>query len=214
MELIEKQSNDTVYLHINRFANEYDNFLTIGYFEKLKQTNIGKEFLFLGNDKYNENNLRDLASGSFRYDIPAGAKLKCIDYLFPDSTNNHIITIFNHPDYGKLFVFFHHGGWNKLVTREDYDASNSKSKQLVKKYGRKDAERIRDGFVAIGFTKQMCLESWGEPDKINITKSNNGSGADWGTKRKFGTIEEWIYSGTFSNGYLYFENGVLTRMQN
>lgn len=60
------------------------------------------------------------------------------------------------------------------------------------------AMRKRDG-VAIGMSKQEVVDSnWGRPRKINRTT------------RSSGTKEQWVYDG----GYLYFENDVLTAIQN
>lgn len=58
-----------------------------------------------------------------------------------------------------------------------------------------------EGKVRIGWSKQMCRESWGEPDDINRTTGS------WGTH------EQWVY-GEYDCDYLYFENGVLTSIQN
>lgn len=48
-------------------------------------------------------------------------------------------------------------------------------------------------------TKEMCRESWGEPEDINKTTSS------------YGTHEQWVYG---YGSYLYFENGKLTTIQN
>ncbi|MEI8273408.1 MAG: hypothetical protein WCG08_12365 [Paludibacter sp.] len=53
--------------------------------------------------------------------------------------------------------------------------------------------------VRIGMTKQQCRLSWGEPESIN---KSSGS---WGVH------EQWVYG---SNSYLYFQNGVLSSIQN
>lgn len=61
----------------------------------------------------------------------------------------------------------------------------------------KKERRSRD--VLIGMYKEEVLESnWGRPGKINTTITARG------------TSEQWVYRG----GYLYFENGVLTAIQN
>jgi hypothetical protein len=60
------------------------------------------------------------------------------------------------------------------------------------------AEKRKKG-VSIGMSKDDVLaSSWGKPRKIN------SSHYAWGTH------EQWVYDG----GYLYFENGVLTSIQN
>ena len=53
--------------------------------------------------------------------------------------------------------------------------------------------------VSIGMTTQQVLESsWGEPEGINKTTT------------KYGTSEQWVYG----DNYLYFEDGILTSIQN
>ncbi|KLU63312.1 hypothetical protein CEB3_c02920 [Peptococcaceae bacterium CEB3] len=54
--------------------------------------------------------------------------------------------------------------------------------------------------VRIGMTEQQVLDSmWGKPEEVNRTIS------------QYGTDEQWVYGG---NNYLYFENGILTSIQN
>lgn len=67
-----------------------------------------------------------------------------------------------------------------------------------KKYGNSTALDICQGYVKIGWDKEKCRLSWGEPRDIN---KSIGS---WGVH------EQWCYSGS----YLYFENGRLTSIQN
>lgn len=63
----------------------------------------------------------------------------------------------------------------------------------------KDAIAAKRKGVSIGMTKEeVTASSWGRPQKINQT---HGS---------FGTHEQWVYRG----GYLYFENGTLSAVQN
>ena len=52
--------------------------------------------------------------------------------------------------------------------------------------------------VQIGWKEELCIESWGKPLKINRTTSASG------------VHEQWVYIG----GYLYFDNGILTSIQN
>lgn len=69
---------------------------------------------------------------------------------------------------------------------------------LIKKYGKKNALLILDNKVQIGFTKQMCIEAWGEPYDINRTITS------WGVH------EQWVYG---LDCYLYFEGNILTAIQ-
>lgn len=69
---------------------------------------------------------------------------------------------------------------------------NAKSERAQK------AQKKREG-VTIGMSQQQVLDSaWGRPNKVNRTI------------RASGTHEQWVYGG----GYLYFEDGVLTAIQN
>ena len=64
------------------------------------------------------------------------------------------------------------------------------SKSYESRFGKKNWFKILDGLVVVGFTEEMVLLSWGDPEDIN--------------KASYG--EQWIYDGQ----YLYFKNGKLT----
>lgn len=75
------------------------------------------------------------------------------------------------------------------VTPEKIKEQEIKEKAVKKSQG-----------VRIGMTKQEVLDSsWGKPTKINKTTGS------------YGVHEQWVYGG---GNYLYFENGVLTTIQN
>ena len=63
-----------------------------------------------------------------------------------------------------------------------------------------EKKRRRSEGVRIGMSKEDVLaSSWGRPESINTTTTVRGS------------REQWVYGG---RSYLYFENGVLTAIQN
>ncbi len=71
--------------------------------------------------------------------------------------------------------------------------------KLIRQYGKANAELILNKQIRLGFTKQMCIESWGNPEDINRTITY------------YGTHEQWVYGlGT----YIYFEGDKLTTIQN
>ncbi len=78
----------------------------------------------------------------------------------------------------------------------DYD--RTKFRKAAVKWGAATAKDIVEGYVKIGWSKEKCRMSWGEPQDINT------SIGVWGRH------EQWCYS----NSYLYFENGKLTSIQN
>lgn len=108
----------------------------------------------------------------------------------------------------------------KFIPPELKTSVNALYKTAVKKekyYSQKDDEQVRkvtEEFnreekidhttknpktVSIGMTQEEVLtEGWGRPIDINRTITANG------------TIEQWVYDG---DKYLYFENGILTAIQ-
>lgn len=81
---------------------------------------------------------------------------------------------------------------------EEKEEKEYKAK-IIKRFGLSNAKLIMDGRVKIGFTKDMCIESWGEPDMINTTITR--------TKR----WEQWVYG---YNTFLYFDGNRLVVIQN
>lgn len=74
-------------------------------------------------------------------------------------------------------------------------------KRVMEKYGcsKEDAEQILGHSVRRGMTAELCRASWGRPTKINRTIGS------------YGVHEQWCYGG---HNYLYFEDGILTTIQN
>lgn len=90
----------------------------------------------------------------------------------------------------------------------DYPDVAAKNEQFAKrqiaaaerKEQEADRKQKRSQGVRLGMTKEDVLaSSWGRPEKINTTTN------------VYGTHEQWVYGG---GNYLYFENGVLTSIQN
>lgn len=88
---------------------------------------------------------------------------------------------------------------DKLAKEREQAAKDAKYQQeLISKYGQENASLILNGKVKIGMTKEMCIASWGEPEKINTTTIGNIMD------------EQWVYD---IGKYLYMKNGVLTAIQ-
>lgn len=72
-------------------------------------------------------------------------------------------------------------------------------KDMIAKYGEEIGNVIIEGRVRLGMTAEMCRASWGRPESINRTSVE-------------GLVsEQWVYGG---GNYLYFDNGILTSIQN
>jgi hypothetical protein len=74
------------------------------------------------------------------------------------------------------------------------------SKQIDKRTESEEKRKKKSAGVHIGMTRQDVLDSmWGRPRSINKTRT------------AYGVHEQWCYDG---NNFLYFENGILTAIQN
>ena len=92
----------------------------------------------------------------------------------------------------------------RMRLKAEKEAEEARQKEarlqyLTKKYGASAAKDMMAGLVRLGWNAERCRESWGVPDHINRT-----SGV-WGIR------EQWVYG---DSNYLYFDNGVLTSIQN
>jgi hypothetical protein len=58
------------------------------------------------------------------------------------------------------------------------------------------------GSVFVGMTAEQARAGWGAPSDINRTTNS------------YGTREQWVYGRYGGRGYLYFDDGVLTTIQN
>lgn len=85
----------------------------------------------------------------------------------------------------------------RFVAQAKLNEENRK-KQLIEKYGTEKAKLIIARKVYIGMTASEAKDSWGNPYDINRTITINK------------TREQWVYG---NRKYLYFENGVLTTIQ-
>ncbi len=76
--------------------------------------------------------------------------------------------------------------------------SKEKFRTATKKWGAKIAKDICEGVVRLGWDRDKCRMSWGDPLDINTSIGS------WGRH------EQWCYR----SSYLYFENDKLTSIQN
>jgi len=93
------------------------------------------------------------------------------------------------------------GKYIKLNEESKAKASEEFKTQLFNENGilTPKQEEAKSKGATVGMTKQECLDSsWGNPEDINKTTTASG------------VSEQWVYS---SNRYLYFEDGILTTIQ-
>jgi len=211
LKLQETESGDIAYLRFDsQYGTEFMYFKTVGYIIKLKNNNVGKDFIVISDkqflnkgEKYLEKKgLRSATNGRVMEEIPKGTLLKCVDFTLLEDEDDRMVYVFDSDKYGKMYIPYYESydfiqGYEEFK-KEEADAAKRK-KSLISKYGKVNAQTILNGEVKIGFTKAMCREAWGEPDNINTTSN------------RYGTSEQWVYR---DGSYLYFKNGKLTSIQN
>lgn len=86
---------------------------------------------------------------------------------------------------------------------KDAKEAEAQAKQEAKALAEAKAKAKTEG-VTIGMTEQQVLDSmWGKPDQINKTVT------------AYSTSEQWVYGMNSSKmNFLYFDNGILTSIQN
>lgn len=97
-----------------------------------------------------------------------------------------------------------------------YNSEMRKRRQIAidnhPEWPEKNKQEILGGFISIGMTEEQVKASWGKPDKINRTITSSGKQEQWiyGYREGFGGgTMYWL-----PKEYIYFENGILTSIQN
>lgn len=169
-----------------RMESETAGFITLGYYEKMKQLFVGKEFYSLGSTG------RPKVDSKETIQPPHKTKFKCIDIAVNIGESEPPFAVLENSQYGKIKGQIIKGqGLHMFVSIPAYNA-------YIKKYGTKFGSLVAEGDVTIGMNKKMVKDAWGLPDHINTTTGS------------YGTHEQWVYG----NSYLYFKNGIVTSKQN
>ncbi|MDR0658815.1 MAG: hypothetical protein LBG18_07795 [Mediterranea sp.] len=223
LQLIETDTQDTVYCR-SYLSSDIEPFLTVGYFEKLQTKILGKRFVYMKQGN-NPNSIRNIDDRKPRTDIPEGIIFEATDVVIDElykeydehsymSPTSPLIVLLSNVEHGKGFIshkeiedsFLENGIFSSIrnfISHEEHERKLSEEKErkdlILKKFGATKGKLILEGKVRIGFTAEMCRYSWGEPRGINRTTGS------------YGVHEQWVYG---SSSYLYFENGILTTIQN
>lgn len=202
-------------------------WVCLGHYEKLKSLYVGKEFVYVRRynapsprkvetDKAN----LDIKEGSLWKCVDVQVRTNSSGIRNIGDKRSPIVLVIDNPEYGKHFCYYEDERADpkfKLTTvilkgekplvcgvlqpKADYDKAQvlkqKKKAELTRKYGAKNAKDIMDGIIRTGMTKEMCRESWGNPDKINRTITS------------YGTSEQWVYG----DSYVYFEGNRLSAIQ-
>jgi len=235
---LKKDNNlDTLYWNVSAVdlseTNQYSNtkipFCLVPYFEKQRNLYLNQNLVLKYNNRTNLKleNLVDVNTGII-LNIKYGEVWTCSDVCFIDSKDSYYLSGFYFlrngerevkielgssliSDYFLLEREFKKQELEKLKKEEEKKREElelEKKEQLAKikfrnnciaKWGPKTGCYIAESKVVLGMNKEMCTASWGTPIDINRTIV---SGL---------TSEQWVYGWST---YLYFNNGVLSVIQN
>lgn len=181
LELKEKETGDRSYF---KYKSQYEDgtffpFIVVEFFEKQKKMLVGQNYVFANKLL---DGATDIETGKPITNTPS-QKWKCIDLTIEEKFFKLAMVIKN--PLGEKVTVSHETVFNKYRKGDAYKFADAET--YKRKFGESNWLEILDGKVAIGFTEEMVLLSWGKPEKIN--------------RASYG--DQWVYEGS----YLYFENG-------
>ncbi len=189
LKLQEKESKDILYYE---YDTEYESsfpFIVVSFFQKQKELLLGQKFLFA--DKVLETST-DITTGKV-ITTQTGQVWTVLDLTIEEKYYSLSFIIQNELKEKTTISYASAlGQWSEGRTYTLESAA-----RFTKKFGKENFDRILQGKVKIGMTKEMCKLSWGTPKDINETISVGNKS------------EQWVYS----ENYLYFDNGILTTIQ-
>ena len=227
---LRNESNQDILYWIVKQARFIGNpFFLVPYFEKQRKMYLNQNLVLRYSDRTNTKlqNLIDVNTGA-TINIKYGEVWTCSDISFVDSKDSYYLNSFYFlkngdrevkieleseivNNYFMLETEFKQQELEKQKKeeqrlKEQQEQEQQEQQERIKfrnecivKWGQKMGGYIADGKVILGMNKEMCIAAWGSPIDINKTIVRGL------------TSEQWVYGwGT----YLYFDNGVLSAIQN
>lgn len=150
------------------------------------------------NIKCSENYIERLDESILKRLIQKWDKKKIADFLISET------------DLGTLENLIEKYGFTTVhnIEYESFDKVNwERFDKLVKKYGKANAQLMIIKRVKLGWSSDMVIESLGRPTDINRTTNSWGVREQWVYREYLSELHEYITE------YYYFENGILTTIQ-
>ena len=189
LKLEEKESKDIVYFEYS--SKSAFPFIVVGFFEKKKRLLLGQEFIFTDRIlKVSTGGGLDITTGN-PLKANTGERWKCIDLTIEERYYDLALVVVS-PSGEKTTI-----SYESIFDMDNNAFTPTQVDRYISEFGPDKFNKILQGKVSIGMTKEMCILSWGKPNTINETITA-------GKKS-----EQWVYK----DNYLYFDNGVLTTIQ-
>jgi len=102
-----------------------------------------------------------------------------------------------------------------VLAEENKEHEEKVAEKMSEGFSREEAEAIIKDRLSIGMREEVVIEIQGRPEEINQTRTASGTQSQWVycTQHRNTGAPSWkLYCTDYS--YLYFENGVLTAIQN
>lgn len=178
------EDNCPFYFRFTKYSYIH-NFITQGYYEKMKHIFVGQEFYSLGPME------RQKVGSNESIELPNKTKLKCIDIAVDIGENGPAYAVLENEKYGKIKAeIIKDQKLHMFISLSDYNG-------YLKKYGTKFGRCVAEGDIVIGMNKNMVKDAWGDPDHVFTTQGT------------YGVHEQWVYG----TRYIYFKNGIVTSKQ-
>lgn len=190
-------------------GSEEKGFILEPYFEYVKRKTLNKNFFYSSTQNKYEN-----VKEFYQYDsndIFKGKEIKNASSVKDFSRFQKIVLIADNSSGKTLQIpivdfdytkYFNTHEYDKMKLAKDQERLNRK-KVMIGKYGSKNGERVAAYEVWIGMTKEMLIDSKGEPTRTGIS-----------TKTKNTYLVQYIYeSSAFGTEFIYIENGKVSAIQ-
>lgn len=174
LQLEDKETKETCYYEYDSRSEYFFPFIIVGYWEKYKNDNIGKQFVI----RYLEDELLDVNTGE-QVEFTNGSTWKCTELTIEEK-------------YYIMVLIFENDKGQQIKSNGNKGTLYYWEKSVADKYKGKFGSywtTILEGKVKIGMTEEMVRLSWGDPDKINK--------ASYGDQWVYGN--QYLY---FENGML------------
>ncbi len=174
LKLQEKQSKDIIFFkYDSQFEHSFP-FIVVEFFNRLKQSQIGKSYILKGKNWISSGPMTDIKTGKPVSNFVTGAKWKVVDVSIEEKYYSLSLILEN--EKGEQIPL----DITRTENIENYYSAyvfafafeSSKAEHYRKVFGYENWQKILEGKVKIGMTKEMCQLSWGKPKKINETISS------------------------------------------
>lgn len=182
LQLVDSSTSDTLFWKILLNDEWSFPFLVVGHFEYLQKNIKGERVVFQVDRLMG---MEDANTGKF-IRVVKGLVWECLGMTL-DGENFDLMVLLGDSLGQRILIKYPQ--FEEDMLKRNTVFKESEARTYLAEYGELKWGQILEGKIEVGFTTEMVLLSWGEPDEINTSS----------------TEHQWVYQ----NKFLYFKNGVL-----